>query len=457
MKYNLRLIFAKTKKMTFSDLNLNRFLLDALTEMGFETPTPIQEKAFSVIMSSKDMVGIAQTGTGKTFAYLLPILRQLTYSEQKQPRVLIVVPTRELVVQVIQEIENLTPYINVRFAGVYGGTNLNKQKQLVYEGQDILVATPGRLLDLALDGILKLKQIQKLVIDEVDEMMNLGFRSQLITLLDLLPKKRQNILFSATLTQEVNDLLQDFFKSPIKIEVAASGSPLDTIKQLAYPVPNFYTKVNFLVNLLQDKTTFNKVLVFVKNKKQANILYEELEIALPNDADVIHSNKTQNYRLRSVKNFEMGFFNILIATDIIARGLDLTDVSHVINFDIPKEPENYIHRIGRTGRAEQEGIAISFFNEEEAEYLGEIEILMNKEIEVLDLPENIEISTRLIDEEMPKVEPESKNAKRIITEPSGPAFHEKKEKNQKKNLGGSYRREIAKKYKKPKTRGQKRK
>lgn len=443
--------------MTFSDLNLNRFLLDALGEMGYTTPTPIQEKAFSVIMSNKDVVGIAQTGTGKTFAYLLPILRQLTFSNQKQPRVLIVVPTRELVVQVVQEIESLTSYMNVRFAGIYGGTNLNKQKQLVYEGLDILVATPGRLLDLALDGVLKLKQIKKLVIDEVDEMLNLGFRPQLITLLDLLPMKRQNILFSATLTKEVDDLLDTFFKSPIKIEIASSGSPLDTIIQQAYPAPNFYTKVNLLVDLLQDKNTFNKVLVFVKNKKQATILFEELELILPKQADVIHSNKTQNYRLRSVKNFEKGFFNILIATDIIARGLDLTDVSHVINFDIPKEPENYIHRIGRTGRAEQDGTSISFFTEAEAEYLSEIELLMNKEIDVLDLPSTIEISTRLIDEEMPKVEPESKSAKRTITEPSGPAFHEKKEKNKKVNLGGSYRREIAKKYKKPKTRGQKRK
>ncbi len=443
--------------MTFSDLNLNRFLLDALTEMGFETPTPIQEKAFNVIMSSRDVVGIAQTGTGKTYAYLLPILKQLTYSEQKHPRVLIVVPTRELVVQVIQELENLTPYINVRFTGVYGGTNLNKQKQIVYQGQDILVATPGRLLDLALDGILKLKQIQKLVIDEVDEMMNLGFRSQLITLLDLLPKKRQNILFSATLTKDVNELLHEFFKSPIKIEVAASGSPLDTIKQLAYPVPNFYTKVNFLMQLLKDKETFKKVLVFVKNKKQANILFEELEGLIPGDTNVIHSNKTQNYRLRVVTNFEKGFFNVLIASDIIARGLDFTDVSHVINFNIPEEPENYMHRIGRTGRAEQEGTAISFFNEEEAEYLGEIELLMNTEIDVEDLPETIEISTRLIDEEQPKVEPEKSSRKKTITEPSGAAFHEKKEKNSKKNLGGSYRREIAKKYKKPKTRGQKRK
>ncbi len=443
--------------MTFSDLNLNRFLLDALNEMGFTTPTPIQEKAFPEIMSGNDMVGIAQTGTGKTFAYLLPILKQLTFSTQKYPRVLIIVPTRELVVQVIGEIESLTPYINVRFAGVYGGTNLNKQKQLIYEGQDILVATPGRLLDLALDGILKLKHIQKLVIDEVDEMMNLGFRPQLITLLDLLPKKRQSILFSATLTKDVAGLLDQFFKSPIKIEIATSGSPLDTIEQLAYPVPNFYTKVNFLVQLLKDKETFKKVLVFVKNKKQANILFEELEVLIPGNTNVIHSNKTQNYRLRSVKNFEKGFFNVLIATDIIARGLDFTDVSHVINFNIPEEPENYIHRIGRTGRAEQKGTTIAFFTEEEADYLGEIELLMNTEINVLDLPENIIISKQKIDEEMPKVEPEKTSQKKTITEPSGAAFHEKKEKNTRVNLGGSYRREIAKKYKKPKTRGQKRK
>ena len=443
--------------MTFSDLNLNRFLLDALDEMGFTTPTPIQEKAFSVIMSSKDIVGIAQTGTGKTFAYLLPILRQLTFSTQKYPRVLIVVPTRELVVQVINDLESLTPYINVRFAGVYGGTNLNKQKQLVYEGQDILVATPGRLLDLALDGILKLKQIQKLVIDEVDEMMNLGFRPQLITLLDLLPKNRQSILFSATLTKEVDGLLDQFFKSPVKIEIASSGSPLDTIEQQAYPVPNFYTKVNFLIHLLKDKDTFKKVLVFVQNKKQANVLFEELEVLLPGETNVIHSNKTQNYRLRSVKNFEKGFFNVLIATDIIARGLDLTDVSHVINFNIPEEPENYMHRIGRTGRAEQKGTAISFYTEDEADYLGEIELLMNTEIDVFDLPESVEFSTQLVSEEMPKVEPERKGKKTTVTEPSGAAFHEKKEKNSRVNLGGSYRREIAKKYKKPKTRGQKRK
>ncbi len=444
--------------MTFSDLNLNRFLLNALDDLGFAVPTPIQEKAFSVIMSSKDVVGIAQTGTGKTFAYLLPILRQHTYSDQKHPRVLIIVPTRELVVQVVKDIKSLTPYMNVRFAGIYGGTNINTDKQLVHAGLDILVATPGRLLDLALDGILKLKFIQKFVIDEVDEMMNLGFRPQIITLMDLLPNKRQSILFSATLTKEVDDLLDTFFKSPVKIEVATSGSPLDTIQQQAYPVPNFYTKVNFLKNILQDKNTFNKVLVFVKNKKQATILFDEMDLALPKQVAVIHSNKTQNYRLRSVEKFEKGSTSVLIATDIIARGLDLTNVSHVINFDIPKEPENYIHRIGRTGRAEQLGTSISLFTEAEADYLGEIELLMNREIDVFDLPESIEIATQLIDEEIPRSElEESSNEKKKETADGGTAYHEKKEKNRKVNLGGSYRREIVKKYKKPLTRGQKKK
>ncbi|HSQ46624.1 MAG TPA: DEAD/DEAH box helicase [Lutibacter sp.] len=444
--------------MTFSDLNINRFLLNALDDLGFTVPTPIQERAFSVIMSSKDVVGIAQTGTGKTFAYLLPILRQHTFSDQKHPRVLIIVPTRELVVQVVKDIKSLTPYMNVRFAGIYGGTNINTDKQLVHAGLDILVATPGRLLDLALDGILKLKFIQKFVIDEVDEMMNLGFRPQIITLMDLLPNKRQSILFSATLTKEVDNLLDTFFKSPVKIEVSTSGSPLDTIHQQAYPVPNFYTKVNFLKNILQDKNTFNKVLVFVKNKKQATILFDEMDLALPKQVAVIHSNKTQNYRLRSVEKFEKGSTSILIATDIIARGLDLTNVSHVINFDIPKEPENYIHRIGRTGRAEQLGTSISLFTEAEADYLGEIELLMNREIDVFDLPESIEISTQLIDEEIPRSElEESSSEKKKETVDGGTAYHEKKEKNKKVNLGGSYRREIVKKYKKPLTRGQKKK
>ncbi len=443
--------------MTFADFNLNRFLLQALDEMGYTNPTPIQREAFATIMSSKDIVGIAQTGTGKTLAYLLPILRSLSYSEQKFARVLIIVPTRELVVQLVEDLDKLTPYVKVRYTGVYGGTNINTQKQAVFKGLDILIATPGRLIDLALDGILKLKYIQKFVIDEMDEMLNLGFRSQILTILDLLPKNRQNLLFSATMTNEVGAILNDYFKNPIKIEVASSGSPLDTITQLAYPVPNFYTKINFLVELLKDTEKFKKVLVFTKNKRQANILFEEMELLLPQKTCVIHSNKTQNFRLRAVKNFEKGFFPVLIATDIIARGLDIADVTHVINFSVPDETETYIHRIGRTGRAEKQGTAIAMFTEEEAEYLGAIEEFMKKEIDVLDMPDTVAYNSQKIYEEQDDTIPEIHGKKRKIETPSGPAFHEKSEKNSKTNQGGSYRREIAKKYKKPKTRPQKRK
>ena len=238
--------------MTFHDLNINNQLFNALDDLGFITPTPIQEQAFNVVSSGKDVVGIAQTGTGKTFAYMLPILKDLKFSEQENPRVLVLVPTRELVVQVVDEIEKLSKYINNRILGVYGGTNINTQKQAIADGVDILVATPGRLYDLALSRVLQLKSIQKLVIDEVDVMLDLGFRHQLINIFDILPERRQNIMFSATMTQDVNLLLNDFFKSPERVSIAVSGTPLENISQQRYNVPNFYTKVNLLTHLLKD-------------------------------------------------------------------------------------------------------------------------------------------------------------------------------------------------------------
>ncbi|MCL4134652.1 UNVERIFIED_CONTAM: hypothetical protein GTU68_063175, partial [Idotea baltica] len=251
--------------VNFQDLNLNTPLYNALDDLGFTVPTPIQAEAFNVVSSGKDMVGIAQTGTGKTFAYMLPILKNLKFSQQENPRVLILVPTRELVVQVVDEIEKLSKYINNRVLGVYGGTNINTQKQAIADGTDILVATPGRLYDLALSRVLQLKSIQKLVIDEVDVMLDLGFRHQLINIFDILPERRQNIMFSATMTQDVN---------------------------------------------------------------------------------------------------------------VMARGLDIDNVSHVINFDTPDFPENYMHRIGRTGRAEREGQSIIFSTEKELDALENIEALM---------------------------------------------------------------------------------
>ncbi|MCB0399350.1 MAG: DEAD/DEAH box helicase, partial [Winogradskyella sp.] len=429
--------------MTFQDLNLNTPLYNAIEDLGFETPTPIQAEAFNIIASGKDVVGIAQTGTGKTFAYMLPILRHLKYSRQDNPRVLVLVPTRELVVQVVSEIEKLSKYINNRILGVYGGTNINTQKQAVAQGVDILVATPGRLYDLAVSRVLQLKSIQKLVIDEVDVMLDLGFRHQLMNIFDILPERRQNIMFSATMTADVDELITDFFINPVKIQIAVSGTPLENIKQERYNVPNFYTKVNLLDYLLSDKDEFSRVLIFVAYKKMADRLFDKLEELFPGECCVIHSNKTQNYRLRSIEQFSEGKHRLLVATDVMARGLDIDDVTQVINFDTPDYPENYMHRIGRTGRAEKQGHALLFSTENEQEARERIEALMQKKIDVIELPEDITISTELIEEERPQIKERNNPTKRSLEDLSGPAFHEKKEKNKKVNLGGSYRREIA--------------
>ena len=427
--------------ITFKDLNLTKPLLNALSDIGFDNPTPIQEKAFPVIMSGKDAVGIAQTGTGKTFAYLLPILRQLTFSEQRQPRVLIVVPTRELVVQVVDEVAKLSAYMQARCVGVYGGGNINIQKQKVYDGVDILVATPGRLIDLTLSRTLQFNSIQKLVIDEVDEMLNLGFRSQLIKILDILPEKRQNLMFSATLNEDVEMMIDNYFYKPEYIELISRGTPLEKIIQQAYHVPNFYTKVNLLEHLLQTEKNFTKVLLFVKNKKIADDIYKELEGEFAEDIGVIHSNKSQPQRFSAVKKFDEGTHRLLIATDVIARGLDLKDVTHVINFDMPsKEASAYIHRIGRTGRADKTGIAISFITKLNLPMQKEIETLMKKKLEILDMPESVEISENLTQDEKPVTRDKSlKKIPKHIT-PTG-AFHEKKDKNKKVNLGGKRRQE----------------
>lgn len=442
--------------MTFQDLNINNQLFNALEDLGFTTPTPIQEQAFNVIASGTDVVGIAQTGTGKTFAYMLPILKSLKYSEQETPRVLVLVPTRELVVQVVDEVEKLSKYINNRVLGVYGGTNINTQKKAIAEGIDILVATPGRLYDLALSRVLQLKSIQKLVIDEVDVMLDLGFRHQLINIFDILPGKRQNIMFSATMTQDVSLLIYDFFKSPERVSIAVSGTPLENISQQRYNVPNFYTKVNLLVHLLNNAEHYNKVLVFVAYKRMADRLFEKLDEYFKEELCVIHSNKTQNYRLRSIEQFRSGENRILIATDVMARGLDIDNVSHVINFDTPDFPENYMHRIGRTGRAEREGEALVFSTKKEQESIENIELLMKMTIPVMDIPETVHISTDLIEEERPQIKEHNNPNKRNRDEDApGPAFHEKSEKNSKENLGGSYKFKIAAKYKKPKTKGDK--
>ena len=438
---------------TFNALNLTKPLQNAIADLGFDKPTPIQKKACPVILSGKDMVGIAQTGTGKTIAYLLPILKDLKFSKQLNPRVLILVPTRELVLQLVDNIKSLTEYMSVRALGIYGGTNINTQKKAVAQGCDILVATPGRLYDLAVTGVLQLNGIKKLVIDEVDIMLDLGFRPQLTNIFDLLKDRRQNLMFSATMTEEVDALIDEFFIVPAKISIAISGTPLENIEQKCYPVENFYTKVNLLSHLLEDKEEFSKVLVFVSSKKNADKLFEAIEEKFGTESCIIHSNKSQNYRIRSIEQFDKGVNRILVTTDIMARGLDLEKISHVINMDAPIFPENYMHRIGRTGRAEQAGKTILFYTPKEEEVKARIENLMDYKIPIIEFPEEVPISKELIAEEIPKM-PEIKNPHRKKTEEKGAAFHKKKEKNLKTNQGGSYLRK-GKKYKKPKTRGDK--
>jgi ATP-dependent RNA helicase RhlE len=441
--------------MTFQDLGISNQLQYAVDDLGFVNATPIQEQAFAVVRSGKDVVGIAQTGTGKTFAYMMPILQDLRFSKQKHPRILVLVPTRELVLQVVEQIEQLSKYINTRVLGVYGGANINTQKQSILQGQDIIVATPGRLYDLALSNALKLKSIQKLVIDEVDVMLDLGFRFQLMNIFDVIPERRQNILFSATMTEDVDALIYDFFKKPEKISVAVSGTPLDNIEQISYNIPNFFTKVNLLHYLLSDKESFNKVLIFVGFKRTADLLFKHMQEMFNDEMCIIHSNKTQNYRIRSIKQFDEGKNRILLATDVMARGLDFDNVSHVINFDTPEFPENYMHRIGRTGRAEKAGKTILFSTKKEQVAKEEIETLMKYEIPVLELPEDVEISELLTEDERPREDQGISKNRTSLEYVPGPAFHEKSEKNSQVNRGGSYRREIAAKYKKPKTRGDK--
>ncbi len=435
--------------MTFEDLNLTKPLLKALSEAGYTKPTTIQHKVFSVMMSGKDVCGIAQTGTGKTFAYLLPTLRQIEYAKDRLPQLLILVPTRELVVQVVEEVRKLATYTTLEVVGVYGGGNIKVQMAELHEGADVVVATPGRLFDLAMNGSLKTKSIKKLVIDEVDEMLNLGFRPQLKNILDLLPQRRQNLLFSATITQEVEALMKTYFNDPVRVEAAPVGTPLENIEQQAYYVPNFYTKVNLLDLLLDRHEEMNKVLIFVATKKLADQLYGQLELGYINKIGVIHSNKDQNHRFNTIRQFHAGNYRILIATDIIARGLDVAEVSHVFNFDIPEVPENYIHRIGRTGRADQKGIAISFITEREKPFQQEIEELMDFEIPILPLPEDLKISEVLMPDEEPKVFMKNIELKRPKREDIGPAFHEKKAKNQKVNVRRDHAKEKMAKYGRP--------
>lgn len=438
--------------MKFEDIKLNKQLLNALNEQGITEMTPIQEKAIPVVLAGTDVIGIAQTGTGKTLAYLLPILRDLKFSESTHPRVLILVPTRELAVQVASEVEKLTEFMSTRTIAVYGGTNINTQKKAVYAGCDIIIGTPGRLYDIAMTGLLRLKEIRKVVIDECDEMLSLGFRPQIQRIFDLLPEKRQNLLFSATITEDVDELVATFFRKTERIIAAPTGTPLQKINQVAYQANNFNTKYNLLKHFLIEDKAIEKVFIFVKSRVYADLLFARIEEDFPEQYGVIHSNKSQNFRLRMVKEFKGDQLKGLIATDLVARGVDIDNVSHVINFDLPDQRENYIHRIGRTGRAQADGNTISFIMEADQKMFEEIQAFMNLPIEFTPFPEEVESTTQLIPlEEVPDINeaPTVINPKHSVGEGSRDAVSQKAVK---KNI-----RPMEKKMERKKTRKNKRK
>ena len=440
---------------SFEEFNLSTPLKNNLSKVGYEVPTPIQVATYASVLSGQDVLGLAQTGTGKTLAYLLPILNDIKFAKEKTVRALVIVPTRELVSQVVEEAEKICQNTFISICGVHGGNSMKKDRDALAQSADVIVATPGRLYDLFLARVIKYAAIKKVVIDEVDVMLDLGFRFQLTNIFDLLPKKRQHIMFSATMTDEIESLISDFFIAPKRIYIAMSGTPLKNIAQTAYAVANYYTKVNLLQHLLEQEETLKKVLVFVANKKIADRIYEQLEPIFEKNIGIVHANKTQNHRNRVLSAFDAGRVRIVIATDLVARGLDIDQISHVINFDTPKYPENYMHRIGRTGRANANGNSILLYNPEELAYKKAIESLMQIPITDIEFPEEVPVSIQLAPEEQPHIsEPDSDQLQG--RDPSlGSGFHEKSEKNKQENQGGSYKRIIAKKYKKPKTRGDK--
>lgn len=414
---------------SFEDFRFNKQLLDALRDNGFTTPTPIQEKAIPPVLSGQDVMGIAQTGTGKTAAYVLPLLMKLHYAQGQDPRAVILAPTRELAMQIAEVVASLARYTDLRHTVVYGGLGPKTQKERVKNGIDLLIATPGRLLELYLSGDLVFKKLETLVIDEADKMMDMGFIRSIHKILEIIPRKRQNLLFSATMSDKVKQIAGDFLEFPTVVEIERQATPAHTIEQQLYYVPNFKTKINLLEHFLDMGAIFRRVIVFCKTKTTADNLYRyALRKYGEEQVRVIHANKGQNTRINSVQSFREGTVRILVATDVASRGLDISEVSHVINFDVPLIYEDYVHRIGRTGRANQLGTSLTFCTPAEELHITKIERLIRQSIPVFPVPENVKVEptpfaeqqemAKAIDEQRKKADPSFKGA-----------FHDKKNAN----------------------------
>ena len=410
---------------TFEGFGIGKSILRALDEIGFTTPTPIQEQAIPVIKSGKDILGIAQTGTGKTAAYIIPLLMKLVKAEGKDPRAIVLVPTRELSIQVGEDIAELSQYTNIRHAAVYGGIGWTKHAALLEPGVDILVSTPGRLWELYRTGAFGLKSIKTLIIDEADRMLDMGFMPQLNKLFEVIPPRRQNLLFSATFSESIENMSHEFLTFPERVEVAPSATPVDKVKQYFYRIPNFKTKLNFVNHLLNDEEEFKRIIIFCRTKENAEAVYKVIKKKTEGEVRILHSNKAQSSRINAIEAFKSGNVRVLVSTDISARGIDVSKISHVINFDLPPRYEDYIHRIGRTARANTDGVAISFIGPEEDFHLRNIEQLIRMKIEELQLPETIDIIP-LSKPEKQVIDREIDRQKRLADPEFKGAFHEKK-------------------------------
>ena len=418
------------ERKTFADFKFNKQILNAIEEAGYTDPTPIQQKAIPPILAGQDVMGVAQTGTGKTAAFVLPVLMKLKYAQGSDPRALILSPTRELAMQIEAHIQLFAKYTDLRTVVLYGGLGPKTQIAQLEKGVDIVVATPGRFLDLYLAGHLITKSLNALVMDEADKMMDMGFIGKLHRILEVVPRKRQNLLFSATMSDLVHKIAGDFLEFPTVVEVTEQATPAQTVSQTRYNVPNLKTKINLLQHLLKDDEAVNRLIVFCKTKAVADNVFHFLERRYGTEnVRVIHANKGQNTRINAINAFKEGNVRILVATDVAARGLDVSNVSHVINFDVPIVIEDYVHRIGRTGRAYQTGDAITFCNPAEEYYIHKIEQLIRQQIPVSDIPEEVFIEKTGF-EERQAIAREIDAQKRKDNPEFQGAFHEKKAANQ---------------------------
>jgi ATP-dependent RNA helicase RhlE len=376
--------------ITFSTLGIAEPILRALAAENYTIPTPIQAKAVPALLAGRDLLGIAQTGTGKTAAFGIPLLQKLSIGHvpprPREAKSLILAPTRELAVQIEQSLRTYGRYLNLKMAVILGGVSQHSQINATKNGVDILVATPGRLLDLVNQRHIRLDTVTTFIVDEADRMLDMGFIRDVRKITAMLPKERQSMLFSATMPDDVVKLVGDMLRQPERIEVAPQGRTADRVTQRLYYVPTMQ-KRQLLMHLLKDEA-MNRVIVFTRTKHGANKVAEHL-IKNGVGSDAIHGNKSQNARQRALDMFRSGKIRVLVATDIAARGIDIDDISHVVNFELPNEPESYVHRIGRTARAGADGSAISFCDGSERGYLRDIEKLTRLKIEAVahDLPD----------------------------------------------------------------------